>query len=103
MKAHKILILGASYGSLLGVKLAAAGHDVKLVCLPREAELINGKGAIVRMPVKGREGLVEIDSRELPGAMAAGGTEAFDPGAFDLVALAMQEPQYRSPGVRELL
>ena len=26
-----------------------------------------------------------------------------DPAAFDLVALAMQEPQYGSPGVRELL
>lgn len=31
---YKILILGASYGSLLGVKLALAGHTVKLVCLP---------------------------------------------------------------------
>ena len=30
MKAQQILILGASYGSLLGVKLALAGHDVKL-------------------------------------------------------------------------
>ena len=60
MKAKKVLILGASYGSLLGMKLALAGHDVKLVCLPQEAALINAKGAIVRMPVKGREGLVEV-------------------------------------------
>ncbi len=30
--SYKILILGASYGSLLGTKLAAAGHDVTLVC-----------------------------------------------------------------------
>jgi hypothetical protein len=36
---------------------------VTLVCLPQEAELINAKGAIVRMPVKGREGLVEVNSR----------------------------------------
>ena len=33
----------------LGVKLALAGHSVKLVCLPQEAELINAKGAIVRL------------------------------------------------------
>ena len=98
----KILILGASYGSLLGVKIALAGHDVTLVCLPQEAALINAKGAIVRMPVKGREALVEVNSRKLKGKVDAVGIDA-DPRAFDLVALAMQEPQYRSPGVRELL
>jgi ketopantoate reductase len=65
--AYNILIMGASYGSLLGTKLALAGHNVKLVCLPPEAELMNTEGAIVRMPVKGREGLVEINSKKLPG------------------------------------
>ena len=101
--AYKILIMGASYGSLLGTKLALAGHTVKLVCLPAEADLINQEGAIVRLPVKGREGLVEINSKKLPGQLSAGGTTAFNPADFDLVTLAMQEPQYRSPGVRELL
>jgi hypothetical protein len=103
MKSRKILILGASYGSLLGIKLALAGHDVKLVCLPAEAKLINEKGAIVRMPVKGREGLVELNSKKLPGKLSAAGTGDVNPKDFDLVALAMQEPQYGSPGVRELL
>ena len=99
----KILILGASYGSLLGMKLALAGHDVTLVCLPAEAELINKDGAIVRMPVKGRDGLVEVNTRDLPGPLRATGTQGVDPKQYDLVALAMQEPQYRSAGVRELL
>src|SRR5450432_40562 len=45
---YKILILGASYGSLLGTKIALAGHEVHLVCLPVEADLINKEGAIVR-------------------------------------------------------
>jgi hypothetical protein len=103
MTARKILILGASYGSLLGVKLAAAGHAVTLVCLPAEAKLINEQGAIVRLPVKGRDGLVEVRSRELPGSLSASGTAGLDPSRFDLVGLAMQEPQYGSPGVRELL
>jgi hypothetical protein len=98
-----ILILGASYGSLLASKLLLAGHAVKLICLPAEAELINKDGARVRMPVKGREGLVEIDSRKLPGKLSAGGPQGVNPADYDLVALAMQEPQYRSPGVRELL
>jgi hypothetical protein len=99
----KILILGASYGSLLGVKFALAGHDVTLVCLPQEAALINAKGAIVRMPVKGREGLVEINSARLPGKLRAATTGEVDPREYDLIGLAMQEPQYRSAGVRELL
>jgi hypothetical protein len=103
MNARKILILGASYGSLLGVKLALAGHSVKLVCLPQEAELINAKGAIVRMPVKGREGLVEVASKGLPGSVTAAGPAEVSPGDYDLIGLAMQEPQYRSAGVRELL
>ncbi len=100
---YRILIMGASYGSLLGTKLALAGHSTHLVCLPAEADLINKEGAIVRMPVKGREGLVEINSKKLPGKLTAGGTAGVNPSDYDLVALAMQEPQYRSPGVRELL
>ncbi len=99
----KILILGASYGSLLATKLVLAGHTAKMVCLPAEAELINKEGAIVRMPVKGREGLVEVNTQKLPGKLSAGGTADVKPSDYDLVVLAMQEPQYRSPGVRELL
>ena len=101
-KRH-ILILGASYGSLLGMKLVLAGHDVTLVCLPQEAELINFEGARVRVPVKGREGLVELDSRNAPGRLQAAGPAEVNPSEFDLIGLAMQEPQYRSAGVRELL
>ena len=100
---YKILILGASYGSLLATKLLLAGHTVKLVCLPAEADAINTNGTRVRMPIKGREGLVEIDSRKLPGKLSADGPAAVKPSDYDLVALAMQEPQYGSPGVRELM
>jgi len=103
MTSQRILILGASYGSLLATKLLLAGHRVHLVCLPAEAELIGKEGARVRMPVKGREGLVEVDSRALPGSLSASGAAGVNPADFDLVALAMQEPQYRAAGVRELL
>jgi len=103
MSPCKVLIMGASYGSLLATKLLLAGHTVKLVCLQAEADLINASGTRVRLPVKGREGLVEVDSRKLPGRLSASTPAGTKPGDFDLVALAMQEPQYRSPGVRELL
>jgi hypothetical protein len=100
--AYNVLILGASYGSLLATKLALAGHNTKLVCLPAEAEAINRDGAVVRLPVKGRAP-VEIRSKDLPGKVSADGPGAVNPADYDLVGLAMQEPQYRSPGVRELL
>ena len=103
MTPYNILILGASYGSLLATKLLMAGHSVKLVCLPAEADAINTDGTRVRMPIKGREGLLEIHSRKLPGKLSADGPGAIKPADYDLVALAMQEPQYGSPGVRELL
>jgi hypothetical protein len=100
---YNILIMGASYGSLLAAKILFGGHNVHLVCLPAEAELINAEGFRVRLPVKGRKDLVELDSRRLPGKVSAGGPAGIDPGDYDLVCLAMQEPQYGAPGVRELL
>src|SRR4029079_17220458 len=101
--AHNILIFGASYGSLLATKLLLGGHNVKMVCTPAEVELFNKEGSRVRMPVKGRDGLVEIDSRKLKGKLSAQVPTAVKLAGFDLVVLGMQEPQYRSPGVRELL
>ncbi|WNJ98917.1 hypothetical protein L2D14_13675 [Thalassospiraceae bacterium LMO-JJ14] len=102
-KKYNVLILGASYGSLLATKLLLAGHNTTLICLPEEADLINKDGIHVRIPVRGRDELVQVDSVNSPGKLNAAGPGDVDPKDYDLVALAMQEPQYRSPGVRELL
>ena len=102
-KQRNVMIMGASYGSLLATKLLLAGHNVKLVCLPAEAEVINQEGTRVRLPVRGGNQLVVVDSRRAPGMLSADVPEAVDPARFDLVALAMQEPQYRAPAVRKLL
>ncbi len=101
--AYNILLMGASYGSLLASKLLFGGHKIHLVCLPPEAELINAEGFRVRLPVRGRKDPVVLDSRNLPGKVTAGGAAGVNPKDYDLVGLCMQEPQYRSPGVRELL
>src|SRR5467141_5198840 len=101
--AYNILILGAAYGSLLASKMLFGGHKIHHVCLPAEADLINAEGFRVRLPVKGRKDPVEIDTRKLPGKVTASGAAGVKPSDYDLVGLAMQEPQYRSPGVRELL
>src|ERR1700726_2963242 len=100
---YNILLMGASYGSLLASKMLFGGHSIHLVCLPAEADLINAEGFRVRLPVKGRKDPIELDSRKLPGKVTAGGTAGVNPKDYDLVVLGMQEPQYRSPGVRELL
>jgi hypothetical protein len=101
--ACRVLSMGASYGSLLATKLLLAGHEVKLACQPHEADIINSEGTRVRLPVKGRDRMVEVDSRKLPGKLSADIPANIRPADYDLVALAMQEPQYRSPGARELL
>jgi hypothetical protein len=102
MATYEILILGASYGSLLASKMLFAGHKVTLICLPHEVEAINAEGFRVAMPIKGGSEVL-LDSRKTPGTLRAAAPGDVDPKDFDLIALAMQEPQYRSPGVRELL
>jgi hypothetical protein len=44
-----------------------------------------------------------VHSRNLPGKLSACTPAEASPAGYDLVVLGMQEPQYRSPGVRELL
>lgn len=102
-KSYKILILGASYGSLLGIKLGLAGHTVKLACRADGARLINQEGSIVRFPRRDRTGFIEINSKSVPGEISAAEPGKIDPADYDLAALAMQEPQYGSSGPRELL
>ncbi len=103
MPTYNILLMGASYGSLLASKLLFGGHSIHLVCLPAEADLINAEGFKVTLPVRGRKDPVLLESRKLPGKVSAGPAAGVDPRQYDLVGLCMQEPQYRSPGVRELL
>jgi hypothetical protein len=55
------------------------------------------------LPVRGRNEPIVLDSQKLPGKVTAGGAAGVNPKDYDLIGLAMQEPQYRSPGVRELL
>jgi hypothetical protein len=98
-----ILILGASYGSLLATKLLMAGHRVTLVCTAGTAQLIRREGTLVRFPVKGREQPVEIASRDLPGVLSAGTPDEIQPEAFDLAVLGMQESHYGEDGVRQLM
>lgn len=98
-----ILVFGASYGALLATKIVLAGHNATLICLPSEADIINAEGVRLRMPVRGRNDLVEVDTNRAAGTLKAGSPNDFDPKDFDLVVLAMQEPQYGAADVGRLL
>lgn len=99
----KILILGASYGSLLSTKLLMAGHDVTLVCREAGAKLINAEGTVVRITLRGEDEARLIRSNDQPGHLDAVVPGDADPSLYDLVAMAMQEPQYGAPEIRALL
>lgn len=101
--AYRILILGASYGSLLGTKLIAAGHDVTLVCRDQTAALINDKGTEVRIKLRDEEAHRSFFSDDLTGSLNATTPDTALPQDYDLVCLAMQEPQYSHPSLRDLM
>jgi hypothetical protein len=101
--ARKILILGASYGSLLATKFLLAGQAVSIVCSALEADLITTEGTLLRVAFKRRAQSIEIDSKMLPGRLDAITPNVADPSRYDLVCLAMQEAHYRSPDVRGLM
>src|SRR5471030_896142 len=101
--ARNILILGASYGSLLATKLLMAGHNVTLVCRKNTAELINREGTQVRIKLRDEPNHRAIFSRDLPGKLDATSPDKVDLSRYDLVGLAMQEPQYTNHTIRVLM
>ena len=101
--SFRILILGASYGSLLGTKLIAAGHDVTLVCRAETAALINTQGTEVRIKLRDEPSHRSFLSASLKGKINAVTPEDARPENYDLVCLAMQEPQYSHPSLTDLL
>jgi len=101
--AYNILILGASYGSLLGTKLIAAGHNATLVCRAETAGLINAEGTDVRVKLRDEAEHRSFLSGDLPGKLDAKTPEETAPEDYDLVCLAMQEPQYSHPTLMDLL
>ncbi|EEE35594.1 Ketopantoate reductase PanE/ApbA family [Rhodobacteraceae bacterium KLH11] len=101
--AYKIVILGASYGSLLGTKLLMAGHDVTLVCRQATADLINAEGTDVRIKLRDEDQHRSFKSGDLPGKLDAKTPEQVNPEDYDMVALAMSEPQYCNDAITDLL
>lgn len=100
---RNVLILGASYGSLLATKLLMAGHNATLVCRQKTADLINQEGTEVRLKLRDEPSHRSIFSRDLPGKLDAATPQNVDVSRYDLVCLAMQEPQYTNHTIRMLM
>ena len=94
--ARNVLILGASYGSLLATKLLMAGHNVTLVCRKQTAELINREGTEVRIKLRDEATHRAIFSPELPGTLDAAPPEKVDLSRYDLVALPCRSRNTRT-------
>jgi hypothetical protein len=88
---------------LLGAKLPMAGHNVTLVRRKKTAELINRDGTEVRIKLRDEPTHRAIFSRDLPGKVDATSPPDIDLSRYDLVALAMQEPQYTNHTIRVLM
>lgn len=99
----RILILGASYGSLLSTKLLMAGHDVTLVCRDETAALINSEGTYVRIKLRDEDEHRVIHSADHPGNVDAATPDDVNVDSYDMVCLAMQEPQYSAGPVKSLM
>ena len=89
---YNVLILGASYGSLLATKLLMVGHGVTLVCTGPTASLINLEGTRLRFPVKGREALLEIPSAAPPASCAQASQPKSIPAATTWSSSACRRP-----------
>ena len=80
-----------------------AGHHATLVCRLQTAALINSKGTEVRIKLRDEAEHRVLRSTDQPGSLDAAAPEHVDPANYDLVALAMQEPQYGVQDIWQLL
>ncbi len=103
----RILILGASYGILPATKLSLAGHAVTLLGKAEEVAQLAQSGTELLIPAKedGRQLSIKLSVHDQPsaGVLAVTTPEQVRPADYDLIVLAMQEPQYKAAEIRDLL
>jgi len=103
----RVLVLGASYGLLPGLKLALAGHAVTLVGRADEIAAMAARPLTVDLPLRRSQQRLVLQGNVA--AQAAPGTPALTtpalarPADTDFVLLAMQEPQFAASDVADLL
>jgi hypothetical protein len=103
----EILVLGASYGLLPGIKLAMAGHRVTFVARPEEVQRLSGSPMTVRIPLRRSTDHIVLTTSAEPQASASAPSlripEDVDASTADFAILAMQEPHFAAPEIAALL
>ncbi|GAA0280742.1 hypothetical protein GCM10009127_22440 [Alteraurantiacibacter aestuarii] len=94
-----ILVLGASYGLLPGIKLAMAGHVVTFVGRAQEIAQMAAEDLVLHIGDRRSGEMIEMRT----GNAAFTTPEQADPSLADMVILAMQEPQCAAPNVADLI
>ena len=102
-----VLVLGASYGLLPGLKLSLAGHKVTFVGRPDEIAAMAAAPVRVDLPLRRTGSRVVLSASTLvdaaPGFPALRTPATADPHVADFVILAMQEPQFAAPEIDALV
>ena len=103
----RILVLGASYGLLPGIKLALAGHKVTFVGRHGEIEAMAKSPLEVEIPLRKSDEVVslraEVADLAAPLTPALRPPAETDPAEHDFVLLAMQEPHFAAPEIAGLV
>lgn len=101
--SRSILVLGASYGLVLGLKAAHSGHRVHFVCREHEVKLINAGKAYLQLPSKTDGSSVTLSAETAQCKPSAYTPEDLPNLDYDVCVLAMQEPQFSAPELTQLL
>jgi len=103
-----LLVLGASYGLLPAVRIALAGHRVSIVCRNAERQVLADHGASLTFlrrdgaPGKRLTMAADHGAASIPARLGLCATDV-DPAGFDLVIIAMSEPQCADPEIAALI
>lgn len=104
MKNYKnILVVGSSYGSLFAIKAALAGVSVCLIGHSAEIDAINNYGLHINIRGRHSTSTFDLQSSQMTGEIRACAPNDIEPSDFNLIVLAMQEPQYSQPEVKRLM
>ena len=86
---------------LLGSKLLKSGHNVHLIGVKDEVDLINSDGIYVSIPDRKSKEDILLHSKSLYGKLTASTPENINVSNFQIVFLAMQEFQYKEKELKK--
>lgn len=98
-----ILVLGASYGLVLGLKASWSGHRVDFVCMPHEVDFINEGKASLKIPSKTTDHVLTLGAKDALHSPSGVAPCNVNPTEYDICILAMQEPQYSALEIADLI